>query len=61
VHRAAELLVEEDVRARPADAVVGPDPELPQVAGPGVGVEQAPQVLLPLLRARIDDLPLLET
>src|SRR5215208_6131360 len=60
VHRPAELLVEQDVRARPADAVVGPEPELAKVPGPGVGLEQAHQVLLTLLRARLDDLPLLE-
>src|SRR5215217_9148959 len=46
VDRPAELLVEEDVCARPADAVVGPDPELPKVARPGVGLEQAHKVLL---------------
>src|SRR5215210_22489 len=61
VDRPAELLVEEDVRARAGDAVVGPDTELAKVAGPGVGVEQARQVLLTLLRARLDDLPLLES
>src|ERR687898_271168 len=60
VDRSAELLVEEDVRARPADAVVGPDPELPKVAGPGVGLEQTKKVLLTPLRARLDNLPLLE-
>src|SRR5215207_7076012 len=41
VDRPAGLLVEEDVCARPADAVVGPVPELPKVARPGVGLEQA--------------------
>src|SRR5215211_2345083 len=60
VDRPAELLVEEDVCARPADAVVGPDPELPKVARPGVGLEQAHKVLLAFLRARLDNLPLLE-
>src|SRR5918992_5118795 len=31
VHRAAELLVEEDVLRRPADPVVGPDAEFPEI------------------------------
>src|SRR5215211_1360207 len=61
VDRPAELLVEENVRARAGDAVVGPDPELTEVAGPGVGVEQAHQVLFTLLRARLDDLTLFES
>src|ERR671911_766127 len=60
VDRPAELLVEQNVRARPADAVVGPDAELAEVAGTGVRVEQAHQVLLALLSTSLDDLPLLE-
>src|SRR4051812_20433194 len=60
VDRPAELLVEEDVRARPTDSVVGPDPEFPEVPCPRVGVEQAHQVLLAPLRARLDDPAFLE-
>src|SRR5215210_441488 len=54
VDRPAELFVEEDVRTRPADAVVGSDAELPEVPRPRVGVEQAHQKLLTPLRARLD-------
>src|SRR5215213_3902077 len=60
VDRPPELLVEKDVRAGPTDAVVGPYPELPEVPGPGVDVEKAHQVLLALLRARLDDPAVLE-
>src|SRR5215212_10037050 len=60
VDRPAELLVEEDVRAGLPDAVVGSNPEFPQIPGPGVGIEQAHQVLLAPLRARLDDSAFLE-
>src|SRR5918993_206851 len=39
VDRSAELFVEEDVRAGLTDAVVGSDPEFPEVSGSGVGLE----------------------
>src|SRR3712207_6523876 len=60
VHRAAELLVEEDVLRRPADAVVGPDAELPEIPRPLVRVEHGVEELLPLLGARRDDPAALE-
>src|SRR3712207_4620848 len=54
VHRAAELLVEEDVLGRPAYAVVGPDAELAQVSRPLVRAEHGLEELIPLLGARLD-------
>src|ERR671921_224184 len=60
VYRPAEFLVEEYVRARPVNTVVGPDSKFAEVPRPRVGVEQAHQVLLALVRTRLDDLPSLE-
>src|SRR3712207_1956320 len=60
VHRTAELLVEEDVLGRPADAVVGPYAKLPEIPGPLVRIEHGVEELLPLLGARLDDLATLE-
>src|SRR5918994_4141802 len=60
VYRPAELLVEEDIGARLPDSVVGPDTQLAQVPRPGVGIEQAHQILLAPLCARVDDPTILE-
>src|SRR5919107_2558358 len=60
VYRAAKLFVEKYVLSRPRDAVVRSDPELPQIARPLISVEHRVQVLLPLLRTRLDGPPVLE-
>src|SRR5436190_5617902 len=60
VHGAADLLVQQDIAGAPIDPVVGPDAELAETARPGVGVEEADQVLLAALGARIHHLSPLE-
>jgi hypothetical protein len=56
VHRAADLLVEEDRPDRAADAEVGADPDLAQAPRALVGGERLAQVVLADVRARLDDL-----
>src|SRR3954454_13812467 len=60
VHRAADLLVEQDLLGASGDAVVGADPELAQPAGALVGVEHLVQELLALLGRRLHHLAALE-
>src|SRR4051794_9419578 len=60
VDRAADLLVEEHVAGSAVDAEVGADAELAEPARTLVGVEQADQVVLAALGARVDHLARVE-
>ena len=55
VHRAAHLLVEQDVLRPARDPVVRPEREFAQPARSGVGVERLDQKCLVLGRAGVDD------
>src|SRR5215213_4906689 len=56
----ARLVLAAGLRVGAAYGEVDRPPELPEVPGPGVDVEKAHQVLLALLRARLDDPAVLE-
>src|SRR3990170_62395 len=60
VHRAADLLVEEDVAREPVDLVVEAERDLAQDPGALVDVEQRAEVFLALSRLGLDDAPALE-
>src|SRR5437879_11971421 len=60
MHRAPDLLVEQDVAGKFADAVVQPKCQLTQVARAGVGVQHRPEEVLPLDRPRLRDFAPLE-
>src|SRR5919109_1182148 len=60
VHRAADLLVEEDRARRPVDPEVRPDAELAEEAGAGLGLERAAEGVLPGVGPRADDLAVAE-
>ena len=60
VHRAADLLVEQDLLRAGGDAVVGADAELAEPARALVGVEHLDQEVLALLGRGVDDLAVLE-
>jgi hypothetical protein len=56
VDRAGHLLVEEDVAEVARDALVAAEPELAEAARARVGVERGVQVVLALVRRRLDHL-----